>query len=212
MSSPSPESGYLLEVQHVAKSYGRHLVLKDVSFRVGEGEIVGIVGENGVGKSTLLKILVGWFPPNAGQVSLRGEVGYCPQEALCFENLTVEENFRYFATAYGLQEKGTVTSWQKTMQDLLERFNFSQYRDMRVANLSGGTRQKLNLSLALLHAPSLLILDEPYSGFDWETYLHFWDYATELRARKNGILIVSHLVYDQSKFDALYELEGGMLG
>ena len=99
MPNHLPGSEYLLEVQHVAKSFGRHSVLKDISFSMGDGEIVGIVGENGVGKSTLLKILVGLLPQNTGQVSLRGKVGYCPQETLCFDNLTVRDNFRYFATA-----------------------------------------------------------------------------------------------------------------
>ncbi len=136
---------HLLEVQHVAKSYGRHSVLKDISFGLGSGELVGIVGENGVGKSTLLKILVGLLPPNSGQVSLQGKVGYCPQEALCFDNLTVHDNFSYFATAYGLMGAGEPMSWQVTMQELLERFNFLQYQSTLAANLSGGTRQKLNL-------------------------------------------------------------------
>jgi len=77
--------------------------------------------------------------------------------------------------------------------------------------LSGGTQQKLNLALALLHDPQLLILDEPYAGFDWETYLQFWNVATDLRASGKGIIIVSHLIYDRSQFDVLCTLEHGEL-
>ena len=77
--------------------------------------------------------------------------------------------------------------------------------------LSGGTRQKLNLTLALLHDPDLLILDEPYSAFDWETYLHFWDYVREKRNQGASILIVSHLIYDPSSVDIRYQLKEGVL-
>ncbi len=77
--------------------------------------------------------------------------------------------------------------------------------------LSGGTQQKLNLALALLHDPQLLILDEPYSGFDWETYLQFWDLALQFREAGKGILIVSHLIYDRKQFDVVCTLEKGVL-
>jgi len=205
-----PESAlkneYILEVQHVAKSFGKLNVLKDVSFGIRQGEIVGIVGENGAGKSTLLKILVGLLSPTDGEVvTIKGKMGYCPQELLTFETLTVRENFCYFAAAYGLNE------WQETKDDLLDRFRFRQYEDMLVSKLSSGTKQKLNLAIALLHLPDVLILDEPYSGFDWETYLHFWDFTGELKLKKKSILIISHLVYDQSKFDTLFELKSGVL-
>ncbi len=80
-----------------------------------------------------------------------------------------------------------------------------------VATLSGGTKQKLNLTLALMHNPRVLLLDEPYQGFDWETYLRFWDLAAELRARGCAVLIISHLLFDQQRFDALYQLHDGRL-
>jgi ABC-type multidrug transport system ATPase subunit len=80
-----------------------------------------------------------------------------------------------------------------------------------VNTLSGGTQQKLNLTLALMHGPRLLLLDEPYQGFDWETYLRFWDLAAELRARGCGVLIISHLVFEQHRFDTLYQLRDGRM-
>jgi ABC-2 type transport system ATP-binding protein len=81
----------------------------------------------------------------------------------------------------------------------------------RVTEVSGGTRQKLNLALALLHEPALLLLDEPYAGFDWETYLLFWELARELRAAGCGLLVVSHLVYDARPFDRILTLARGRL-
>ena len=201
----------VLQAERIAKSFGRHSVLKDVSLEMGRGEIAGIVGENGAGKSTLLKILMGLLAPGAGKVVARGTIGYCPQETVAFETLTVYENFQYFATAYGLRGNGLADSWEDAKDDLLGSFHFGQYENRLVSELSGGTKQKLNLSLALLHSPDILILDEPYSGFDWETYLRFWDYTEKLQAQGKSILIVSHLVNDRTKFDNLYALREGYL-
>jgi ABC-type multidrug transport system ATPase subunit len=204
-------SDFILSMANVAKSFSRHQVLRDVTFDLRPGEIVGIVGENGSGKSTLLKIIVGLLSPNAGHVSARGRIGYCPQDMLVFETLTVAENFSYFATAYGLTGNSGTGSWRDTRRQLLQRMRFSPHEHRLVSTLSGGTRQKLNFCLAVLHSPELLILDEPYAGFDWETYLHFWDYAEELKAAGKGILIVSHFIYDRQKFDAVFELAEGVL-
>lgn len=205
------ESETVLQAERIAKSFGRHTVLNDVTFELRQGEIIGIVGENGTGKSTLLKVLMGWLAPSAGKVMAHGSIGYCPQEANVFETLTVRENFRYFATAYGLRKTENAQSWEKVKDSLLDYFRFGQYENRLVSQLSGGTKQKLNLSLALLHSPDILILDEPYAGFDWETYLRFWDYAEELQSRGTSILIVSHFANDRSKFSSLYELREGIL-
>jgi ABC-2 type transport system ATP-binding protein len=201
----------VVEVRNVAKSFGRRHILKDVSFCLRRGEMAGIVGENGSGKTTLLKTIVGLLSPSTGEIVVQEKVGYCPQEMLVFETLTVHENFAYFAAAYGLRRGPGTDGWQGREHFLLSRFGFAPYRDVLVSNLSGGTKQKLNLSLAVLHEPGLLILDEPYSGFDWETYLHFWDYAAELKAAGVCFLVVSHFLYDRSKFDTVYELREGVL-
>jgi ABC-type multidrug transport system ATPase subunit len=204
------DSAPSLEVEHVAKSYGRRRVLADVSFALKPGVVAAVTGENGSGKSTLLNILVGRLRPDAGRVRCAGRVGYCPQELLLFESLTVEENFRYFATAYGLDAHGA-DDWRAARGALLARFRFEPFLKTPVHQLSGGTKQKLNLALALLADPDVLILDEPYSGFDWETYLRFWELTRELRVRSRTTLIVSHLVFDRTQFDAVYRLEKGVL-
>jgi ABC-type multidrug transport system ATPase subunit len=94
---------------------------------------------------------------------------------------------------------------------LLDNFSFSQYREWKVSGLSGGTQQKLSLALALLHQPDLLILDEPYNGFDWDTYLRFWGLANKLRSEGCTILIVTHMIADQQPFDKIWNLESGYL-
>jgi ABC-type multidrug transport system ATPase subunit len=92
---------------------------------------------------------------------------------------------------------------------LLEELQFARYAGYRVEELSGGTAQKLNLALALMHDPQLLLLDEPYAGFDWETYLRFWEMAERRRAAGMGILIVSHLLAERARLTRIYELRDG---
>lgn len=205
------DSDSVLEAKGIAKRFGKHSVLREVTFELRRGEIVGVVGENGAGKSTLLKILMGLLKPTAGEVITEGTIGYCPQEMIIFETLTVRENFNYFATAYGLRRRKNARSWEDMKDQLLDFFCFGRYENRLVSQLSGGTKQKLNLSLALLHSPDLLILDEPYSGFDWETYLRFWEYAEKLQSLGKSILIVSHFANDRSKFSSLYQLRDGGL-
>jgi ABC-type multidrug transport system ATPase subunit len=203
----------LLEVRGVRKSYGRRQVLRDVSFELPKGRIVGITGENGAGKTTLLRIIVGLLAPDAGVVRGAARSGYCPQELAVFEPLTVRENFRFFAAAYGLEGgvAGEGPPWTKTMDELCARFRFAAYQNALVSTLSGGTKQKLNFCLSVLHHPGVLILDEPYAGFDWETYVRFWEFAEERKSSGLSAIIVSHFVYDTSKFDAILELREGVL-
>lgn len=194
-----------LVVEEVRKGYGRRPVIRGVSFEVRPGEIVGIVGENGAGKSTLLRITVGLLRPDAGRVSLTGRLGYCDQEPQVFPDLTVTEHFVYFARAYGLAPATAVPA----RDELLERFDFGRYADRRVAELSGGTRQKLHLSIALLHRPDVLVLDEPYLAFDFDTYLRFWNCAESMRDHGAAIVIVSHFAHDRERFTRLLELREG---
>ncbi|MGN6565037.1 MAG: ABC transporter ATP-binding protein [Thermomicrobiales bacterium] len=194
----------VLRVEGIAKSYGRHAILRDVSFTVEPGVLVGIVGENGAGKSTLLRILAGDLQPNSGRVWRRGALGYCPQEVVLNEALTVAQHLEYFRAAYRLPDLGRAG-------ELLALLGYERYRHTLVGALSGGTRQKLNLTLALLHAPEVLLLDEPYQGFDWETYLRFWELAAALRAQGRAVLVISHLLFDQQRFDQLYQLNDGRL-
>ncbi|WP_297695312.1 ABC transporter ATP-binding protein [uncultured Eudoraea sp.] len=197
----------ILQAENIYKSFGNNQILKDLSFELEEGTISGIVGENGSGKSTLLKILVGQWSPNKGKVTIFDKFGYCPQQITLFQNLTVENHFKYFAAAYGLEND----EMHEQKNYLMEFYNFRKYLNHKVAHLSGGTAQKLNLCLSLIHSPKLLILDEPYSGFDWDTYLKFWDYVEKIIDENCTILIVSHFITERNKFDRIYKLENGRL-
>jgi ABC-2 type transport system ATP-binding protein len=197
----------ILKVENIAKAFGKKKVLTDVSFEMNSSLLYGIVGENGSGKSTLLKIIVGDWKHDHGNITVKGRIGYCPQKTLLFSNLTVNEHFRYFAAAYGVEN----ADFLNRSESLMEFFNFQKYRNERIANLSGGTQQKLNLSIALLHQPNLLILDEPYNGFDWDTYLRFWDYTNQLRDEGCAVLVVTHFLTEKERFDRIYNLVNGRL-
>ncbi|HEU5346547.1 MAG TPA: ABC transporter ATP-binding protein [Ktedonobacterales bacterium] len=193
-----------LEARDITKRYRRRIILRDVSFSLAAGSLVGIVGENGAGKSTLLRILAGELRPSGGAVALAGALGYCLQAAILNEALTVAQHLDYFRAAYRLADT-------RRADALVERLGFARYRETPVRALSGGTKQKLNLTLALMHDPTVLLLDEPYQGFDWETYLRFWELAAELRQRGRAVLVISHLVFDRGRFDRLYTLADGRL-
>lgn len=197
----------MLTALHISKSYGKKEILNDISFAIGPRTLNAVVGENGAGKSTLLKILIGELSVDKGNVILDGKAGYCPQSPLIFSMLTVEENFRYFASAYGLSNH-----YLKAKRDeLMDQLGFKKYLHYQVEHLSGGTQQKLNLALALLHGPDILILDEPYSAFDMATYQHFREMMFQLKDQGKCILLVTHLLNDAERFDQVFTLkEGGL--
>ena len=196
----------MLEVLNISKSYNRKKVLNAVSFVLAPGTLTGIIGENGSGKSTLLKIIMGEICADQGTVHVKGSIGYCPQESLVFPTLTVEENIHYFASAYGLANK---IKWKAYQDELIRQFGLMTYLKKRNDKLSGGTRQKLNLSISLLHDPDICILDEPYGGFDWETYQHFWELILQLKGKGKSILLVTHLLNDLKHFDHILTLKEG---
>lgn len=195
----------VLDVHDVGKAFGKLQVLNRVDLSVYPGEAVAIVGENGSGKSTLLKILAGLERADRGKVRITGRIGYCPQALELFEGLTVAENLRYFGAAYGLPEH----TLRHRGRYYLERFRFGQFVDTPVHKLSEGTKQKLNLALAVLHSPELLLLDEPYQGFDYETFLNFAGMLSEWRAEGKAVLTISHLVTADLGMDRILELKDG---
>lgn len=212
---PRPGASTVLRATGLEKSYdsriplvGRSVeVLTGAELELSAGEIVGIVGANGSGKSTLMKILVGALQPDAGDVSCETTVGWCPQESLLYDRLTVAETIDLFGEAYDLSDEQV----RKRRDELAASLDFEQFLDYRIDHLSGGNRQKVNLAVALLHDPDVLLLDEPYTGFDWETYLAFWDLTETLVEDGTSIAIISHLISERERFDRILELRDGRL-
>ncbi len=188
-----------IEVHNVSKSYGRVKALDDISFSVGKGEVFGLIGPDGAGKTSLYRILCTLLRPDAGNASVEGfdtvsqmkeirrRVGYMPGKFSLYQDLTVEENLKFFATLFGTTVEEGYDSIKAIYQQI-ERF-----RDRKAGALSGGMMQKLALSCALVHSPSILFLDEPTTGVDPVSRKEFWDMLGTLKER--GITIVASTPY-----------------
>lgn len=195
----------VIEVERIAKRFGRREILRDISFRVPAQALIGIQGENGAGKSTLLKCLVGLLKADGGSVRSRGRMGYCPQEPSLLTMLTGREHLDLFGAGMGMPPRDV----GNRIGELAETFGCSRYLDTRIDRLSGGTAQKFNLIGSLLNDPALLVLDEPYQGFDYETYTRFWEFTDEFRDGGGSVLVVSHMHSELSRFDAMIDLRDG---
>ncbi len=188
-----------IEVNNVSKSYGAVKALDDVSFTVGKGEVFGLIGPDGAGKTSMYRILCTLLLPDAGTVTVDGfdavrqmtdirrRVGYMPGKFSLYEDLTVEENLQFFATLFGTTVEEGYDSI-KAIYSQIERF-----KDRRAGALSGGMKQKLALSCALVHSPSVLFLDEPTTGVDPVSRKEFWEMLGNLKER--NITIVASTPY-----------------
>ncbi|GLY94877.1 ATP-binding cassette domain-containing protein [Actinoplanes sp. NBRC 103695] len=192
----------LLRLTGVGKRYRRQNVFHDVSLTVRGGEVAAIVGANGCGKSTLLRICAGLTRPTSGTVERTRRVGLVPQDGGTAGWLTAEEHFRLFGAAAGMARPRAAS----TGDHLAARLAWRPRRDQRVQQLSGGTRQKLNLVLGELHSPDLLLLDEPYQGFDQGAYLDFWQQVFAWRDAGRAIVVVTHLLHDLANVDHVLDL------
>ena len=191
-----------LVVSGVVKSYGRRRVLDDVSLSVEAGEVLALTGENGAGKSTLMRICAGLLRADAGTVHVGGRIGYCPQSPSLFELLTADEHLIMFGRGVGLSREDALSRGHA----LLAEFDFPVGRRVVTAHMSGGTRQKLNLALALLSDPAVLLLDEPYQGFDRGTYVNFWEHCKVWRAEGKAVVVVTHMLAELDRVDGVFEL------
>ena len=186
-------------VNNVSKSYGRVKALDDVSFTVGKGEVFGLIGPDGAGKTSMFRILCSLLLPDKGTAAVDGfdvvrqmrdvrcRVGYMPGKFSLYQDQTVEENLKFFATLFGTTVEEGYDSIKAIYQQI-ERF-----KDRRAGALSGGMKQKLALSCALVHQPSVLLLDEPTTGVDPVSRKELWEMLLMLKER--GITIVASTPY-----------------
>jgi ABC-2 type transport system ATP-binding protein len=197
-----PRGPVLLSLEDVSKGYRGRRVLDRITLTVRAGEVAAVVGANGSGKSTLLKICAGLSRPDSGTVLRRGTVGYVPQDGGTVSLLTAQEHFVLFGAAAGVPRARA----RSTGRHLSSRLSWRPDPRQRVEQLSGGTRQKLNLVLGELHAPDVLLLDEPYQGFDQGSYVNFWQQVWHWRDAGKAIVVVTHLLHELDQVDHLVDL------
>lgn len=188
-----------IEAKGISKSYGKVKALDDVSFSVDKSEIFGLIGPDGAGKTSMFRILCTLLLPDSGTATVDGydvvkqmtdirkRVGYMPGRFSLYQDLTVEENLNFFATLFGTSIDEGYDSI-KTIYSQIERF-----KDRKAGALSGGMKQKLALSCALVHSPSVLFLDEPTTGVDPVSRREFWEMLSTLKER--GITIIASTPY-----------------
>jgi len=191
-----------LVARHVVKRFGATTILEDVDLEVCAGEIVALTGENGAGKSTLMKICAGLVRPDSGEVRVGGRLGYCPQTPGLFELLTADDHLVMFGRGAGM---GRAESLERG-RAILAEFGFPLHERTVTGDLSGGTRQKLNLAIALLTDPAVLLLDEPYQGFDRGTYVNFWDHCRTWADAGKAVVVVTHMLAELHRVDRVVEL------
>lgn len=197
----------MLKIQKLQKTYGNYHALDGLDMEIAEGALYGFVGPNGAGKTTTIKIITGLLRPDGGSVEIDGvdavrdpyrlkeKIGYVPDYFGVYDNLKVSEYMEFFASCYGIEGlKG-----RKRSRTLLEQVGLGDKEDFFVDGLSRGMKQRLCLARALIHDPSLLIMDEPTAGLDPRTRLEFRETVQELSEQGKTILISSHLLSDLSE-------------
>jgi len=198
----------MITASHIHKSFGTTAAVKDISFNVAPGEIYGLVGPDGAGKTTTIRLLCGALGLDKGQIAIAGydierqteqarsHIGYLAQRFSLYEELTVLENIRFFAEMRGL----TADEWQPRCMDILKFVGLDAFSDRRAGQLSGGMKQKLGLATALVHQPQVLLLDEPTTGVDPVTRQDFWQLIIRLtnsssQQEKGGVAVLVSTPY-----------------
>lgn len=204
-ASAAPRGPVVLRLRGVGRRYRRRVVLDGVDLELRAGEVAAVVGANGSGKSTLLRICAGLTRASSGRVERVGAVGYVPQEGGVVAQLTPAEHFELLGAAAGIGA-GRARS---TGGHLATRLSWRPDPRLVAERLSGGTRQKLNLVLGELHAPDLLLLDEPYQGFDQGSYVDFWEQVYTWRDAGKAVLVVTHLLHELDRVDHVVDLGAG---
>ena len=209
----------IIEINNLSKSYGKTKALDNVSFNVERGELFGLIGPDGAGKTTLFRLLTTLLTPDEGSatvdgrdivkdyLNIRSAVGYMPGRFSLYPDLTVEENLEFFAALFGVAVKESY--------DLIAPIyrQIEPYRKRRAGKLSGGMKQKLALSCALIHRPNVLFLDEPTTGVDAVSRREFWDMLSQLKTQGITILVSTPYMDEASRCDRIALCnEGHILG
>ncbi|MDR3705837.1 MAG: ABC transporter ATP-binding protein [Paludibacteraceae bacterium] len=205
----------MIRIQDITKSYGKTQALKGVSLDVKKGELFGLIGPDGAGKTTLMRILMSLLLPDSGQATMnsydvvkeykkiRMQTGYMPGRFSLYQDLTVEENLEFFATVFGT----SISENYDLIKDIYVQIE--PFKKRRAGKLSGGMKQKLALSCAMIHKPEILILDDPTTGVDAVSRKEFWEMLMRLKAQGITILVSTPYMDEATLCDRIALIEKG---
>lgn len=208
---------YSIDVQHIGKKYGKVKALDDVSLQIAKGELFGLIGPDGAGKTSLFRILTTLTLPDEGSATVEGLdvvkdyrkirplVGYMPGKFSLYEDLSVEENLDFFATIFGT----SVSANYSTIQDIYSQLE--PFRKRKAGKLSGGMKQKLALCCALVHRPAVLFLDEPTTGVDAVSRGEFWNILKRIQADGVSVMVSTPYMDEASLCDRIALIQSGKI-
>ena len=204
---PSKKAYGALKLQGIEKSFGRHKVLYGVNLDVKPGKIIGIIGVSGSGKTTILRLVIGYYKPNSGTITFNGinirkqmnvidkNFGFATQENSFYKDLTVEENVRFFGKLYGLTEKFL----ENNVDSVLDLVELYEAKKALARNLSGGMQRRLDLACSMIHDPSVLILDEPTEDLDPLLRAEMLGLIKKINNKGTTVIFTTHLL-DEAEF------------
>jgi ABC-type multidrug transport system ATPase subunit len=207
----------VIESSGISKNFGTTTALNDISFSVNESEVFGFIGPDGAGKTTLFRIITTLMLPDEGKIKvlgldcttdykeLRKNIGYMPGRFSLYQDLTVEENLNFYATVFGT----TVEENYELISDIYS--HIEPFKKRIAGKLSGGMKQKLALSCALIHKPKLLVLDEPTTGVDAVSRSEFWDMLGKLRQYNITIIVSTPYMDEAMRCDKVALIQGGKI-
>ena len=208
---------YAAEIKKLRKEYKQVTAVNDVSFTINDGEIISLLGMNGAGKTTVIKMLSCLTKPTSGEAFIYGKsilsdptgvkqlIGISPQENSAAAKLTVEENLRFMCGIYGIEKKKT----EENVEKIIKQFSLEQYRDRLAGKLSGGWQKRLSIAMALITEPKILFLDEPTLGLDVMARRELWNIIENLKGKMTIIVTTHYLEESEHLADRIVIMKEG---